>query len=67
MFPIGGIFELVSTVLVVVTCGGLYLLPTIIAMSRKKSNVVPIALGNVFLGWTVIGWAVMLMEAMNNE
>jgi len=34
---------------------GLHFLPTIIAVRRKKANVVAIVLVNVFLGWTIIG------------
>ena len=42
----------------------LYFLPTIIAVARKKSNLLLIVLLNVFLGWTVIGWVVALILAL---
>jgi hypothetical protein len=34
----------------------LYLLPTLEAWSHKRTNLGPIALVNVLLGWTLIGW-----------
>ena len=36
----------------------IYLLPTLIATIRKHHNGLPIALINVFLGWTFVGWIV---------
>src|SRR5215204_2976422 len=35
---------------------GLYGLPIVIGVARKHSQIAPIALINVLLGWTVIGW-----------
>lgn len=43
--------------------GGAYFLPTIIASSRKHHNIGTIAVVNVFLGWTFIGWVVALAMA----
>lgn len=40
-----------------------YCLPWAIAASRRKSNTIPIALLNVFLGWTIVGWIVPLVMA----
>jgi hypothetical protein len=42
----------------------LYFLPTIIALIRKKSNLVVILLINIFLGWTLVGWIVALVFAV---
>ncbi|MGO1972963.1 MAG: superinfection immunity protein [Propionibacteriaceae bacterium] len=41
----------------------LYLLPWAIAATRSKSNVGVIAVLNIFLGWTAIGWIVSLVMA----
>lgn len=41
----------------------LYLLPSIEALIRKHNNFVAIALVNVFLGWTLIGWVVAIVWA----
>jgi hypothetical protein len=43
--------------------GGLYLLPGIVAQSRKVRNTGSIWVINIFLGWTVIGWIVALAMA----
>lgn len=51
-------FAWISTVL---TLG--YLLPWAIAATRGKSNSVAIALVNLFLGWTFIGWVIALVMA----
>ncbi len=45
----------------------LYFLPTIIAVSRNKANVVGILLVNFLLGWSVIGWIVALVWAVSTE
>lgn len=41
----------------------LYALPTAIAVRRKHHNRVAIALLNLFLGWTFIGWVLALVWA----
>jgi hypothetical protein len=43
---------------------GLYLIPTIVAGHRKHHNRDAIALLNVLLGWTVIGWIVAAVWAL---
>ncbi|MFA5711855.1 superinfection immunity protein [Mycolicibacterium sp.] len=43
---------------------GLYLLPTIVALSRRDRNIGPIVVVNLLLGWTLIGWAVALAMAV---
>jgi Superinfection immunity protein/Protein of unknown function (DUF2510) len=48
-------------VLTVLTGG--YLLPWAIAATRGKSNSGTIALVNLLLGWTVVGWIVALVMA----
>lgn len=39
---------------------GLYLLPTFLAFSRNVSSPWSVAVINVLLGWTLIGWVVAL-------
>jgi Superinfection immunity protein len=36
----------------------LYLLPTIVALVRRVPNTGSVAVINLFLGWTIIGWIV---------
>jgi Na+/H+-dicarboxylate symporter len=47
----------------------IYFLPTIVALSRKKSNRTAIFFLNLFLGWTFVGWIVSLVWACttNNQ
>lgn len=52
----GGIGSLVALVVVL----GLYFLPTIIASQRGVTNFGSIAVINLFLGWTLVGWVVAL-------
>lgn len=42
----------------------IYLLPTIIAVVKKKQNTAAIALVNILLGWSFIGWVVALVWAV---
>jgi hypothetical protein len=46
---------------------GCYFLPTIVAFSRNKSNKGAIFLLNFLLGWTLIGWVVSIVWAVNND
>lgn len=54
--------------LVIVAIGGaLYFLPTIIAATRKTPNIAAVAVINVFLGWSFIGWIVALVLALQQN
>ena len=44
-----------------------YFLPTIIAILRKKRNAGAVAVLNLLLGWTVIGWIVALVWALTAD
>lgn len=46
-----------------VTVPLLYMLPTIEAKLRGHTNIASIALVNLFLGWTLLGWVVALVWA----
>jgi hypothetical protein len=52
----------VAWVVAVVT--GLYMLPWAVAATRGKTNSGTVALVNVLLGWTVIGWIAALVMAL---
>lgn len=45
----------------------MYFLPTIIAAVRSKRDVVSIAVLNIFLGWTLIGWIIALVWALKED
>lgn len=40
-----------------------YMIPTIVAVIRKVTNQGSVAVINIFLGWTLIGWVVALSMA----
>jgi hypothetical protein len=42
-----------------------YLLPTYVAWAKTHANLAAIAMLNVLLGWTFIGWVVALVWAMS--
>lgn len=44
-----------------------YFLPAIIAYQKKKKNQNAITVANLFLGWTIIGWVVVLIWAVAND
>lgn len=43
-----------------------YFLPTIIAVRRRHHNRLPIALLNLLLGWTAIGWIAALIWSVTS-
>lgn len=45
----------------------LYFLPAIVAVEKSKKNAGAIAVLNLLLGWTVIGWIVSLVWAATND
>jgi len=45
----------------------LYLLPAIVAIRTKHPRRVAITFLTVVLGWTVIGWFVLLLWSLNDE
>ncbi len=45
----------------------LYLVPTAIAGGRQHRNVASIAVLNILLGWTVLGWIGALVWAFTNQ
>jgi hypothetical protein len=65
-----GFTELIGNITAVIFLAlavGIYLLPTLIGFFRKKQNLLLIAFFNIFLGWTLIAWAVMLVEAFTSD
>jgi hypothetical protein len=43
---------------------GLYLLPTFVACAFDRRNKWIIAILNLLLGWTIIGWVVLLVVSI---
>ncbi|MCK6462443.1 MAG: superinfection immunity protein [Candidatus Pacebacteria bacterium] len=44
-----------------------YLLPTTIAIIRRRTNTMAIFVLNLFLGWTLIGWVVALVWSVATD
>ncbi|HEY2644460.1 MAG TPA: superinfection immunity protein [Galbitalea sp.] len=55
-----------ATMLLVVDLIALYWLPTFVAWKRKH-QVLAVALVNGFFGWSLIGWVVALVMAVNER
>jgi hypothetical protein len=53
----------IETILLIMMLAS-YLVPTVVAIGGKRSNLAPIIVINVFLGWTLVGWVVALAMAV---
>jgi cytochrome c biogenesis protein CcdA len=45
----------------------LYLMPAIVAFTRKHRQRVPILVINLFLGWSVVAWVLTLAWSLSND
>lgn len=57
----------VTVIALVALIIGIYILPTLVAFSRKKRNRWNIAFFNIVLGWTGIAWAAMIVECFKSD
>lgn len=48
-------------------CLGVYLLPAIVAKNRNHTQIIPILVLNILLGWTLIVWVGCLVWALIKE
>ena len=55
----------VTVFLLIVLFFGIYFLPVFVAYMREHRNEVSIAVVNLFLGWTLVGWVVALAWAFS--
>lgn len=53
--------------LFVLTLLGVYFLPLLIAGLREHRQYASIAVLNVFLGWTLVGWVVALAMSVSHQ
>lgn len=56
--------DAITSLYILALIAALYLLPTFVAYHRKVPSAASIAVINVFLGWTLIGWVVSLAMAV---
>ena len=57
----------IAVVLFFIIGAGIYFIPTIVAYTRKVTNVGSVFVINFLLGWTLIGWAVALAMAVKTN
>ena len=55
---------IVIILLIIIVGIWIYLLPTIIAYTRKRDAKATVLIINLFFGWSVIGWAIALYIAL---
>jgi hypothetical protein len=59
---LGGFFLIFALIGIV-----MYFTPLMVAIVRKKSNVVAIGVLNLCLGWSFVGWVVSLVWALSKD
>ena len=62
-----GVFAVVVGGLIALACLAIYFIPTMIALGRRKRNALGIFALNLFLGWSLIGWAAALVWSLSSE
>lgn len=67
MESLAGFIGFASTIVLFAAAIAVYALPTIVAFARRKRNRLNIAFFNIVLGWTVIAWGAMIVEAFKND
>ena len=55
------------SIVLIILVAMVYLFPSIVACSNKKANAGAIAVLNIFLGWTFLGWLGSLIWAMTKD
>ena len=59
--------DVTRVVITAVLALAFYMLPTVAAKARRHRNSAAIALTNILLGWTVIGWIIALIWAFTGN
>ena len=55
------------SIVIIILALFLYLLPSLVAVSNKKSNAGAIAALNILLGWSFLGWVVALIWSLSKD
>lgn len=63
---LGSLIVSVMTIIVLGVCAALYVLPLLIGCFRRVPDVGSVAVINILLGWTLVGWAVALAMALRS-
>jgi hypothetical protein len=54
-------------ILMMMVCALIYLIPIIIAVKKNSGKLTDIILLNIFTGWTLVGWVLALVLAMQDN
>lgn len=57
--------EFLTLAVIIVVVGVLYFTPMLVAAKRNHRNLGPIAVVNILLGWSLIGWAIALAWSLS--
>ena len=63
---LGSLIVSVVTIIVLGGCAAFYVLPLLIGCFRRVPDVGSVAVINILLGWTLVGWAVALAMALRS-
>jgi Superinfection immunity protein len=59
-----GLFAVLATLVVILLTLGLYWLPSILSWHRRRPDLFTVVVVNALLGWTVVGWLIVLGWAL---
>jgi hypothetical protein len=60
------IASILTTLVLTVIAVALYLLPVLVGWARRVPDIGSVAVINILLGWTLVGWAVALALALRS-
>lgn len=60
------IASIITTLVLTVIAVALYLLPVLVGWARRVPDIGSVAVINILLGWTLVGWAVALALALRS-
>lgn len=58
--------SILATLVLTAIAAALYLLPVLVGWGRRVPDIGSVAVINVLLGWTLVGWAVALALALRS-
>jgi hypothetical protein len=59
--------ETFGLIVLVIIGLAIYFIPCFVSGAKHKTNGIAIAMLNLFLGWTLVGWVVALVWACTND
>lgn len=62
-----GVTEYILLAVVMIPLLLAYFIPSIIAFTKNKDNKTTVLILNIFIGWSIIGWIVVLILALKQN